>query len=101
MCPAPYIRSLLPGADRGSRESACVALQRAYGNRAVARLMSVHGGGGSAPQVTLHGQTSGNFDGGTSKILRPQVKRAKGCDCPDEDPCPGPPEHSRSTTTST
>jgi len=84
---APYILSLLPGADRGSRESVCVALQRAYGNRAVAGLVSVHGGGGNAPQVTLHGQTSGNFDGGTSKILRPRLARARGCDCPEEDPC--------------
>jgi hypothetical protein len=35
----------------------------------------------------LHGETKGNYDGGTSVVGKPKIVRAKGCDCPDEDPC--------------
>ena len=73
--------------DRGSRTAGVLGLQRQYGNRAVSLLMSVHDGAGNTPSIRLHGQTSGTYDGGSSKVLNRKVKRSKDCDCPDESPC--------------
>jgi hypothetical protein len=81
--------ALLLGADSGSRAAGVLELQQTYGNRAVSLLMRTYdgNGNGNAPSISLHGQTTPSYDGGTSKILNPQVKRAKGCDCPVEEPC--------------
>jgi len=78
---------LLLGGDGGSRAAGFLDLQQTYGNRAVSLLMKTYDGNGNAPNISLHGQTTPSYDGGTSKILNPQVKRAKGCDCAVEDPC--------------
>jgi len=78
--------ALLSG-DAGSRAAGILDLQRSSGNRAVALLMSLHDGGGNTPSIRLHGQTSGKYDGGTTKVLKRRVKRATDCDCPDESPC--------------
>lgn len=68
-------------------------LQRTAGNAAVCQLLtephrpsrSVHGGG---PSVSLHGDTTADYDGGVSKWVPKSIKRATGCtDCPDDDPC--------------
>ncbi len=53
----------------------------------MAGMVASYDGNGGGPSVRLHGETSGNFDGGTSKVLDRKVARAKGCDCPAEDPC--------------
>ena len=45
----------------------------------------MHGGG---PSVSLHGDTTAAYDGGTSKWSAKSMKRAKSCtECPDDDPC--------------
>lgn len=69
-------------ADVGSQYERVLALQQTVGNRAVS--IALHGGPVS---VSLHGETKGNYDGGTSVVGKPKIVRAKGCDCPDEDPC--------------
>ncbi len=73
--------------DGGARAAGVLDLQRTAGNRAVALLMSAHDGGGNSPTIRLHGQTSGAYDGGSSKILNRRVRRSRDCDCPDESPC--------------
>jgi hypothetical protein len=78
---------VLVGGDIGFRAARLLDLQRLSGNRAVAQLMRVYEGRGNAPSISLHGQTVPSYDGGTSKILNPQVTRKKDCDCPDEEPC--------------
>jgi len=78
---------LLLGGDSGSRTAGFLDLQQTYGNRAVSLLMRTYDGNGNGPNISLHGQTTPSYDGGTSKILNPQVKRARGCDCPVEEPC--------------
>jgi len=78
---------VLFGGDGGSRVAGALDLQRTFGNRAVALLVSTHDGGGNTPTVRLHGQTSGSYDGGSSKVLNKKVTRAKGCNCPQDDPC--------------
>jgi Domain of unknown function (DUF4157) len=46
---------------------------------------TVHGGG---PSVWLHGDTTAEYDGGTSKWAPKSMKRAKSCtDCPADDSC--------------
>jgi hypothetical protein len=62
-------------------------LQRTAGNRAVAQLVAAYHGGGTAVQVSLHGTTTPDFDGGNSKVLSARVVRAKGCDCVGDEPC--------------
>ncbi len=69
---------LLLGGDGGSRAAGFLDLQQTYGNRAVSLLMRTFDGNGNAPSISLHGQTTPSYDGGISKILNPQVKRAKG-----------------------
>lgn len=68
-------------------------LQRTAGNAAVTQLLTqphrsgpvIHHGG---PSVSLHGDTTATFDGGTSKWTPKSMKRAKGCkECTDDDPC--------------
>lgn len=71
----------------GSRYTQLLELQHTAGNRAVAGLLASYAGDGTAPSITLHGETLPNFDGGTTKVLDPKVAPAKGCDCPAEDPC--------------
>ena len=77
---------LLAG-DSGSRAAAALDLQQLSGNRAVSLLVSLHNGGGNIPSIRLHGETTGHYDGGSSEVLNQRVRRKKGCDCPDEDPC--------------
>jgi len=69
------------------------ALQRTVGNAAATQMLTeprrsapvVHAGG---PSVSLHGDTTAEYDGGTSKWTPKSVKRAKTCtECPDDDPC--------------
>lgn len=68
-------------------------LQRLAGNAAVCDILTrphqpsstVHNGG---PSVSLHGDTTAAFDGGTSKWTPKSMKRAKSCtECPEDDPC--------------
>jgi hypothetical protein len=82
---------MLSGANSARQAAGLLALQRQAGNRAVAQLVTagwrtaagVAGGG-----VRLHGETSGTFDGGTSKIVRSRTRRAANCqDCPPEQGC--------------
>jgi hypothetical protein len=68
--------------DGGSQYARVVELQQTAGNRAVS--IALRGGPAS---VNLHGETKGNYDGGQSVVSKPKVVRAKGCECPDEDPC--------------
>lgn len=71
--------------DAGTRESQLTALQRLAGNQAVARLVAVSFA--DVPGVSLHGETTGAYDGGKSRVRGRRVTRATDCDCPDEDPC--------------
>lgn len=66
----------------GSQYERVLALQQTVGNRAVSIALR-----GGPVSVNLHGETKGNYDGGTSVVSKPKIARAKGCDCPDEDPC--------------
>jgi hypothetical protein len=68
--------------DAGSLYAQLVELQQTVGNRAV--TVALRGG---PANVSLHGETSGTYDGGTSVVGKPKVAPAKGCDCPEEDPC--------------
>ena len=49
-------------------------------------MVAEYAGGGSGPQVSLHGTTQGDYDGGASKVSGVRVVPAKGCDC-DDGPC--------------
>lgn len=73
------------GGDRGSRTAALLGLQQASGNGAVAQLLASYDGG--ATNVSLHGRTWGNFDGGTSNVSKVKARRASGCECTGDDPC--------------
>ena len=73
--------------DAGSRAAGLLDLQRLAGNRAVAQLMRTYDGNGRSGNITLHGQAEPFFDGGNAKVLNAQVKRKKGCDCPQDEPC--------------
>jgi hypothetical protein len=76
--PGTAVRS----ADGGTQYERVIALQQTVGNRAVSIALR-----GGPVNVSLHGETKGNYDGGTSVVSKPKIVRAKGCDCPDEDPC--------------
>jgi len=78
--------ALLAG-DAGSRAASFLDLQRSSGNRAVVVLVSLHEGNGNTPTIRLHGETKGHYDGGTSAVLNRKIKRARNCDCPDDNPC--------------
>ncbi|MEU0094969.1 hypothetical protein [Kribbella sp. NPDC006257] len=69
-------------AGGGTPYERVIALQQTAGNRAVSIALR-----GGPVNVSLHGETKGNYDGGTSVVSKPKIVRAKGCDCPDEDPC--------------
>ena len=49
--------------------------------------MRTYDGNGKSGSITLHGQAEPFFDGGNGKVLNAQVKRKKGCDCPQDEPC--------------
>ncbi len=76
---------------RSGREHLMTALQRTVGNAAARRLATVtprqrtvHDGG----NVTLHGDTTADFDGGTSQWAPSSVRRANTCvECPEGNPC--------------
>jgi hypothetical protein len=68
-------------------------LQRTVGNTGACQLLTephpssptVHGGG---PSVSLHGDTTAEYDGGKSKWTPKSMKRGKSCtDCPADNPC--------------
>ena len=73
--------------DTGSLAAGILDLQQAYGNRAVSQLMRTFDGNGKSGSISLHGQAEPFFDGGNAKVLNTQVKRKKGCDCPQDEPC--------------
>jgi hypothetical protein len=73
--------------DAGSRATELLELQQSAGNRAVAQLIGTFDGNGRSGSITLHGQAEPFFDGGQAKVLNAQVKRKKGCDCPQDEPC--------------
>jgi hypothetical protein len=90
----PDLPVLLRQAIPSDRARLMAGLQRTVGNAAVRQLLTepprstatVHGGGPTS--VSLHGDTTGAFDGGTSKWTAKSMKRAKSCtDCPDDNPC--------------
>jgi hypothetical protein len=68
------------------------ALQRSVGNRATRELLTTTGqvqcttyAGGS---VSLHGDTTADYDGGLSHWAPKSMRRAKDCtDCPEDNPC--------------
>jgi hypothetical protein len=82
----PHGNAVVVG-DAGSRATELFDLQRLAGNRAVAQLMRTFDGNGKSGSITLHGQAEPFFDGGNAKVLNAQVKRKKGCDCPQDEPC--------------
>jgi hypothetical protein len=68
-----------------------LALQRQAGNRAVTELVTA---ARSTPRTTapggisVHGETSGDYDGGVSKVVNTRTRRATSCtDCPPEQGC--------------
>jgi hypothetical protein len=73
--------------DLATRHAAFLDLQRLAGNRAVAQLAQNFDGDGRSGSLALHGQTEPFFDGGNAQVRGAQVKRAKGCDCPQDEPC--------------
>ena len=84
---------LLQRARPAERARLLSAVQCIVGNAALCQMLtqphqsspSVHGGG---PSVSLHGDTTAAYDGGTSKWSAKSMKRAKSCtECPDDDPC--------------
>lgn len=85
------VRFVIDAADAGTRERLLTAAQRSVGNAALGRVIATivpgatgTGGGG----VNLHGQTTADFDGGTSSWSPRSIRRAADCtDCPAEDPC--------------
>jgi hypothetical protein len=103
------LAGVLPGAESARQAAGLLALQRQAGNRAVAHLVNatqlanrarpvnaarlvtaarptaatVAAGG-----ITVHGETSGTYDGGVSKIANSRARRAANCrDCPPEQGC--------------
>lgn len=78
---------MLDGRDIGSRAAGLLDLQRLSGNRAVSQLMRTFDGNGRSGSLALHGQAEPFFDGGTATVQKPQIKRKKGCDCPQDEPC--------------
>jgi hypothetical protein len=88
--------ALVPGSDRAGRAAALLALQGEAGNRAVAGLVTaelVTAARATPPStaaggVSLHGETSGNYDGGSSAVVGSRTRRAATCtDCPPEQGC--------------
>src|SRR5690242_8737256 len=89
----PNFAALLRRSTPSERARLMLDLQRSVGNAAARQLLTepprteptVHGGG---PSVSLHGDTTANYDGGKSNWKAKSIKRANTCtDCPDDDPC--------------
>jgi hypothetical protein len=89
----PDLPLLLGQATPNARARLMTYLQRSAGNAAVRQLLTqparatptVHGGG---PSVTLHGDTTADYNGGVSNWKAKSMKHANSCpDCPDDDPC--------------
>jgi hypothetical protein len=90
----PEIHRLLHNASPATRACLLKALQRSAGNLAVNQLIATTGhesigvGHGGPANVVLHGDTTGSYDGGTSKWSPRSMKRAANCtDCPEDNPC--------------
>ena len=73
--------------DAGTHEAQFALLQQLVGNRALARLVATSAANGHAASVRLHGETTGTYDGGASRVVGRRIRRATGCDCPDDNPC--------------
>jgi len=89
----PDLPTLLRQATPAMRARLMLELQRTVGNAAAGELVTepprsnptVHGGG---PSVSLHGDTTAEYDGGVSNWTPKSMKRVKTCtECPDDDPC--------------
>jgi hypothetical protein len=89
----PDLPVLLRQTTPSDRARLMLDLQRSVGNAAARQLLTepprseptVHGGG---PSVSLHGDTTANYDGGKSDWKAKSINRASGCtECPDDDPC--------------
>ena len=89
----PDLPTLLRQATPAMRARLMLELQRTVGNAAAGELVTepprsnptVHGGG---PSVSLHGDTTAEYDGGVSNCTPKSMKRVKTCtECPDDDPC--------------
>jgi hypothetical protein len=80
-------RPTRPGAPSGGVAARLLELQHTAGNRAVAQLVAAFDGTGTGKRITLHGQTTPHYDGGSGQVSKPRITRAKGCDCPAEQPC--------------
>lgn len=87
---------LLRDTTPATRARVLASLQRSAGNTAVRSLIATVGrprtavaaGGGSGASVSLHGDTSSDFDGGQSSWKPRSMARAKNCtDCPEDNPC--------------
>jgi hypothetical protein len=87
----PLPLGMLAGAEPARQAAGILALQRQAGNRAVAQLITqarpsaarAAGGG-----ISVHGETSGHYDGGSSKVVNSRIRRAANCrDCPPEQGC--------------
>jgi hypothetical protein len=87
---------LLRDASPGTRAQLLHSLQRIAGNSAVQQLIATVGqpgqtvaaGGGTGASVSLHGDTTSDYDGGTSHWAPRSMRRAASCtDCPDDQPC--------------
>jgi hypothetical protein len=82
----PDLAGMLHRAPTATRAHVLKNLQRSIGNAATERLMrsTVHGGG----SVSLHGDTTADYDGGKSRWAPRSIRRAKDCtDCPEDNPC--------------
>src|SRR3954471_17415767 len=85
----PDLSTRLRQATPSTRARLMLDLQHTVGNAAASQLLTepprssptVHGGG---PSVSLHGDTTAEYDGGVSKWTPKSMKRAKTCtECPD------------------
>jgi hypothetical protein len=85
------LRFAIGSADAGTRERLLTTAQRSVGNAALGRVLAtiVPGASGSAAGgVSLHGETTADFDGGRSSWSPRSIRRAADCtDCPADDPC--------------
>lgn len=90
----PDLHRLLHNASPAVRAGVLRALQRSAGNAAVTGLVATTGrpstgvGHGGPTNLVLHGDTTANYDGGTSHWTPRSMRRAANCtDCPDDNPC--------------
>lgn len=87
----PALPVVLSGTQAARQRAAILALQRQAGNRVVAQLVTAArpaAAGVGAGGVTVHGETSGTYNGGVSKIVNSRTRPATTCrDCPPEQGC--------------